>query len=245
MIGIPRTTPHLPRERPNPLLAAYLGLGLALRLWRDAFPLVEGGTAILLHRFHRHFSHPTQQPYRAIFQAARASGGRAGGAGPTPSARLRPTNARSPRTAPAARATRCCRSPTGPAARRRSSTARLGARRRLPRRRRRPPARLRPDPRPGRRARDGARPRRRSARASATCCRRRTFRCGLPDRVDRSVQTDVRASPHVLERASQATPESPCECRLSPRRGRPCGPARSRAGSSRRRRARSAPVSST
>ena len=70
-IGIPRTTPHLPRERPNPLLAAYLGLGLALRLWRDAFPLVEGGTVILLHRFHRHFVHPTQQPYRAFFQALR------------------------------------------------------------------------------------------------------------------------------------------------------------------------------
>ncbi len=69
VIGIPRTTPHLPRERPNPLLAAYLGLGLALRLWREAFPLVDGGTAILLHSFHRHFSHPTQQPYRAIFQA--------------------------------------------------------------------------------------------------------------------------------------------------------------------------------
>ena len=29
-LGIPRTTPHLPRERPNPMLAAYLGLGLAL-----------------------------------------------------------------------------------------------------------------------------------------------------------------------------------------------------------------------
>jgi hypothetical protein len=71
VIGIPRTTPHLPRERPNPLLAAYLGLGIALRLWRDSFPIVEGGTVILLHRFHRHFSHPTQQPYRAIFQAAR------------------------------------------------------------------------------------------------------------------------------------------------------------------------------
>jgi lactate racemase-like protein len=70
-IGVPRTTPHLPRERPNPLLAAYLALGLALRLWRDAFPVVEGGTVILLHRFHRHFAHPTQQPYRAIFQAAR------------------------------------------------------------------------------------------------------------------------------------------------------------------------------
>ncbi|MGB2952019.1 MAG: lactate racemase domain-containing protein [Gaiellaceae bacterium] len=73
-IGIPRTTPHLPREGPNPLLAAYLGLGLALRLWRDAFPLVEGGTAILLHRFHRRFAHPTQAPYRAFFQALRTSG---------------------------------------------------------------------------------------------------------------------------------------------------------------------------
>jgi Lactate racemase N-terminal domain len=76
VIGIPRTTPHLPRERPNPLLATYLGLGLALRLWRDSFPLVEGGTVILLHRFHRHFAHPTQQPYRAIFHALRASGSR-------------------------------------------------------------------------------------------------------------------------------------------------------------------------
>jgi hypothetical protein len=71
-IGVPRTTPYLPRERPNPLLGAYLGLGLALRLWRDSFPVEEGGTAILLHRFHRHFSHPTQQPYRAFFAATRA-----------------------------------------------------------------------------------------------------------------------------------------------------------------------------
>jgi len=71
-IGIPRTTPHLPRERPNPLLAAYLGLGLALRLWRDHFPIAEGGTVILLNRFTRHFAHPTQQPYRTIFQALRA-----------------------------------------------------------------------------------------------------------------------------------------------------------------------------
>ena len=67
-IGIPRTTPHLPRERPNPLLAAYLGLGLALRLWRDHFPVAEGGTVILLNRFSRHFAHPTQQPYRTLFQ---------------------------------------------------------------------------------------------------------------------------------------------------------------------------------
>jgi hypothetical protein len=70
-IGIPAATPYLPRERPNPLLAAYLGLALALRLWRDSFPLVEGGTAILLHRFQRHFVHPTQQPYRRLFEAMR------------------------------------------------------------------------------------------------------------------------------------------------------------------------------
>jgi hypothetical protein len=69
VIGIPRTTPFLPRERPNPLLATYLALGLALRMWRDHFPLVDGGTAILLHRFHRRFAHPTQQPYRTFFQA--------------------------------------------------------------------------------------------------------------------------------------------------------------------------------
>jgi hypothetical protein len=67
VLGVPRATPYLPRERPNPLLVAYLALGFALRLWRDAFPVREGGTVILLHRFHRHFSHPTQQPYRAFF----------------------------------------------------------------------------------------------------------------------------------------------------------------------------------
>ncbi len=71
-VGIPHTTPYLPREQPNPLLGAYLALGLALRLWRDSFPLAEGGSAILLHRFQRHFSHPTQQPYRAFFAATRS-----------------------------------------------------------------------------------------------------------------------------------------------------------------------------
>jgi hypothetical protein len=72
VIGIPNVTPFLPRERPNPLSAAYLGLGLALRLWRDAFPIVEGGNAILVHHFGRRFAHPTQQPYRAFFHATRA-----------------------------------------------------------------------------------------------------------------------------------------------------------------------------
>jgi hypothetical protein len=73
---VPHTTPYLPREAPNPATAAYLGLGLALRLWRDSFPLVDGGTAILLNRFSRRFPHPTQQPYRALFQALRSGGGR-------------------------------------------------------------------------------------------------------------------------------------------------------------------------
>ncbi|MEX2210456.1 MAG: lactate racemase domain-containing protein [Gaiellaceae bacterium] len=70
-VAVPRTTPYLPRERPNPLLAAHLGLAYALRLWRDAFPVADGGAVILLHRFHRRFAHPTQQPYRGFFAAAR------------------------------------------------------------------------------------------------------------------------------------------------------------------------------
>ena len=41
VIGIPPTTPFMPRERPNPVSAAYLGLGLALRLWRNMPPIVR------------------------------------------------------------------------------------------------------------------------------------------------------------------------------------------------------------
>jgi hypothetical protein len=72
VIGVPSATPYLPRQRPNPLTAAFLALGLALRLWRDAFPVAEGGTAILVSSFRRHFAHPTQQPYRSFFHATRA-----------------------------------------------------------------------------------------------------------------------------------------------------------------------------
>src|SRR5204862_3485360 len=75
-IGIPHATPYLPREAPIPVTAASLGLGLALRLWRDDFPVVEGGTAILVSRFTRRFPHPTQQPYRTFFHAVRSSGAR-------------------------------------------------------------------------------------------------------------------------------------------------------------------------
>ena len=69
VIGIPATTPFLPREEPNPLLAAHLGLGHALGLWRDAFPVADGGIVILVHRFVRTFPRPTQQPYHVFFRA--------------------------------------------------------------------------------------------------------------------------------------------------------------------------------
>jgi len=34
--------------------------------------VVDGGTAILVNRFSRHFAHPTQQPYRTFFHATRS-----------------------------------------------------------------------------------------------------------------------------------------------------------------------------
>jgi hypothetical protein len=71
VLGIPQLSYHLPREAPNPLLVAGLGLGLALRLWRESSPLAEGGTVILVHPFRRRFAHPTQAPYRAVFSALR------------------------------------------------------------------------------------------------------------------------------------------------------------------------------
>jgi hypothetical protein len=77
VVGIPATTPYLPREQPNPVLAAYLALGLALRMWRDRFPLADGGTAILVSPFDRRFPHPTQAPYRTFFNALRMLGTRA------------------------------------------------------------------------------------------------------------------------------------------------------------------------
>ncbi len=69
VIGIPGTTPFLPREQPNPLLAAHLGLAHVLGLWRDAFPVRDGGIVILVHRFRRVFARPTQEPYRVFFRA--------------------------------------------------------------------------------------------------------------------------------------------------------------------------------
>jgi hypothetical protein len=71
VIGIPWMHHHHPRERLNPITVATLALGLALRLWRDSFPVAEGGTAIVLHKLSRHFAHGSQDPYRALFHALR------------------------------------------------------------------------------------------------------------------------------------------------------------------------------
>src|SRR5581483_9963793 len=70
-IGVPRTTPFLPRERPNALIAATLALGYTLRLWRSEFPVRPGGTVVLVNPLRRRFAFPTQQPYRTFFQATR------------------------------------------------------------------------------------------------------------------------------------------------------------------------------
>jgi hypothetical protein len=73
VIGIPPTTAFVPRGRPNPVAAAYLGLGLALRFWRNQFPVKPGGTAILLHDFQRRFPAPAQSPYRVLFADPRTA----------------------------------------------------------------------------------------------------------------------------------------------------------------------------
>jgi hypothetical protein len=73
VLGVPPLTPHLPIERPNPLHAAYFGLGLALRLWRGTPPVARGGTLVLQHRLHRRFAHPTQAPYRSFFAVLRGT----------------------------------------------------------------------------------------------------------------------------------------------------------------------------
>ena len=70
VVGVPWTGPHLPREPVNPLTTAALTLALALRLWRDDFPVQQDGTLILLHSFRRSFS-PAQAPYAAMFHALR------------------------------------------------------------------------------------------------------------------------------------------------------------------------------
>lgn len=71
VIPIPWQDAHRPREAPNPVTVAALGLGLAMRLWRDRPPLTAGGTIVLVHPFSRTIGHGPQAPYRAALGALR------------------------------------------------------------------------------------------------------------------------------------------------------------------------------
>jgi Lactate racemase N-terminal domain len=68
--------PHLPGEPLNPIAAAAIGLGHALRLWRNEPPLAVDGTVVRLHPFSRVMGRRAQAPYAALFAALREGGGR-------------------------------------------------------------------------------------------------------------------------------------------------------------------------
>jgi hypothetical protein len=69
VVGVPWSGLHLPLEPPNPVTAAAAALGFALRLWRDAFPVRDGGTVVLVHPFRRSFAQGSHDPYRALYSA--------------------------------------------------------------------------------------------------------------------------------------------------------------------------------
>jgi hypothetical protein len=71
VVPLPWLSLHEPRESPNPITAAATGLGHAMRLWRDASPLREHGTIVLLHDLRRTFGHGPQTPYRNLFHVLR------------------------------------------------------------------------------------------------------------------------------------------------------------------------------
>ena len=71
VLPVPWTAPHVPRDQVNPLTIAYAAFGVALRLWRDSFPVADGGTAVVLHAFGRAFGHGPGAPYRDLFHVLR------------------------------------------------------------------------------------------------------------------------------------------------------------------------------
>jgi hypothetical protein len=71
VVGVPWIGAHVPREPLNPITSAGVALGLALRQWRDAYPVREGGTVVLVHSLTRSFVRGTQDPYRRAFEALR------------------------------------------------------------------------------------------------------------------------------------------------------------------------------
>jgi hypothetical protein len=76
VVPLPWEGTGLPRAPLDPVSAAALGLGHALRLWRNRPPLVEGGTVVLLHPFSRVTGHGPHGANRALLAALRDEGGR-------------------------------------------------------------------------------------------------------------------------------------------------------------------------
>ncbi len=72
VVGVPWIGAHMPREPLNPITSAAVVLGHALRLWRDAFPIRDGGTLVLVHSLTRTFAHGARDPYRRLFDALTA-----------------------------------------------------------------------------------------------------------------------------------------------------------------------------
>jgi hypothetical protein len=68
VLAAPGSAPLLPREAANPLTATHAALGYSLALWRDSFPVADGGVVILVDQFRRVFTRPTQLPYLAFFR---------------------------------------------------------------------------------------------------------------------------------------------------------------------------------
>ena len=75
VVGAPWIGAHVPRERINPITAASAVLGIALRLRRDAFPIRDGGTLVLVHPLRRSFAGGTEAPYVSMFHALRSGRG--------------------------------------------------------------------------------------------------------------------------------------------------------------------------
>jgi len=71
LVPLPWRSLHQPREPLNPITAAAIGLGHVLRMWRDEWPLREGGTVILLHDFRRTFGEHAGRPYLNLFHVLR------------------------------------------------------------------------------------------------------------------------------------------------------------------------------
>ena len=71
VVPLPWSDAHSPRGPLNPITVAATGLGIGLRLWREASPLAPGGTIVLVHPLTRTMGHGSRAPYRALFAALR------------------------------------------------------------------------------------------------------------------------------------------------------------------------------